>query len=252
MDISIALEKIGLDEKKQRLYKAALELGKASISELAKRANLKRPTAYNAIGELEISGLISQIKIGKSKLYSPAHPKRLLDIARSVEGQVESSIPELMAIYNSPKEKPKIQVFEGVKNVKLIYQELYEFLNTNQEVLCFTRIDAVREHMPEAIDYYMELSKKVINPHVRELNYGNEAGYEWVKETKPFLGINHFARILPPDFEFGFCDNIIYGNKVAIFSLKKDIFVIVIESEDIAKTYRAMFNWAWEMGKEVD
>lgn len=253
MKTEIALKKLGLDDKQQALYLAALELGKASMSELSKKALLKRPTAYNAAHELQIMGLISQATVGKKKLYSAAHPSRLLEIAHSLEHQVDKSMPALMELYNMRQQKPKVQIFEGKEGVQLLYDEVYKLLNNRQEALWFTRIDALTEYLPVSVNSYKKLLAKVKNPRIRELNYGNQAGKDWIPEMKDYLAKNknHRIRLLSEKYEFGFCDNMIFGNKLAIFSLKDDVFVIVIESEEIAKTYRVMFEWAWKMGKEL-
>ena len=92
--------------------------------------------------------------------------------------------------------------------------------------------------------------RRIKNPRIRELNYDEPAAHEWAKETRLLMGKNHFIRYMPKDFEFGFTDNLIFQNKLVIFSLKKDVFVTVIDSEEIVKTYKALFEWAWKQGKE--
>ncbi|MFH1142762.1 MAG: helix-turn-helix domain-containing protein [Candidatus Uhrbacteria bacterium] len=249
MDIKEALKKLGLDQKQTAVYLAALELGEAAMTELAKKAEQKRPTTYLAVEELQTQGLLSETKKGRRKVYSPVHPRRLVEIMRSREQQISDALPELLAIYNTPKSKPKIQVFEGLEGIKSLYRELYQSLSKKEEALWFTRIDTIREHIPEAETEYIKMLKRLDNPKIRELNYGNKEGKQWLKESKSFRGKNHQIRILPTDFEFGASDNLIFGNKLVTFSLKGDVFVIVIESEEIVKTYRALFEWAWLQGK---
>lgn len=48
---------------------------------------------------------------------------------RARERSIASALPEPIAPYNAPKEKPKIQVFEGEDGMKLLYKELCESLN---------------------------------------------------------------------------------------------------------------------------
>jgi HTH-type transcriptional regulator, sugar sensing transcriptional regulator len=245
------LQQLGLDEKQQKIYFAALELGQASITELSVEAKLKRPTAYNAISELMMLGLIAQTKIGRRKVYSPVHPRRLLDIARLIERTTDDVLPDLIALYNEPKYKPRIQVFEGKEGVSLIYKEAYELLSNKEETLWFTRIDALKKYFPDAVTQYQQLLKKLKNPKIRELNSGNAAGRAWAEEVKELSGHSVSMRLIPEKFPFGTTDNMIFGNKVALFSLGKHVFVIVIESEEIANTFRALFNAAWEMAEVV-
>lgn len=248
---SSTLQKIGLNEKHQRFYMAALELGRASITHIAAKSGLKRPTAYLVADELIKMGLLSTTRVGKRLLYSAAHPSRLQEMAKALESRIAESLPELLALYNTPKNKPKIQVFEGVKGVKLLYQEIFEVLKKGDEVLWFARIDALYDFEPELVKGFQEILEKVPEPHCRELQVLTPGAKRWSKEFKPLIGSYYQVRWLSPEFEFGFTDNAIFGNKLAIFSLKEGVFVIVIESEEIVKTFRAMYEWAWKMGKAI-
>src|SRR5438105_1212652 len=112
-----AIEKLGLSDKETKVYLAALSLGEASVTDLARQAALKRSTVHLAIGELIMLGLLSETKKNKRRIISAVHPRRLLELARFRANQVEDMLPELLAVYNAPKEKPKIQVFEGIEGV---------------------------------------------------------------------------------------------------------------------------------------
>lgn len=162
-------------------------------------------------------------------------------------------MPDLLALHNAPKEKPKIQVFEGARGLQLVYDEMYAALGNKEEALFFTDIKTLQEHFPEALTEYKKKLQQLKNPRVRELNFGDTAGKEWSSTmTKTMKGkSNYAARVLPTDFEFGTTDNLIFGSKLVIFSHKKDLFVIVIESEEVSKTYRVLFEWAWKSAKPV-
>ncbi len=245
------LQQLGLREKAGRVFQAALELGEATMTEIAKKAGLKRPTTYLAVDDLESMGLISRTLKGKRSYYSPVHPRRLQEIARLRERRIAESLPELVALYNASTNKPKIQVFEGLNGMRLLYNELYQSLNNKEEALFFTRIGALREVLPQALTEYKQMLGQLKNPKIRELNYGDEAGKQWYREMRKFYNKNFQMRLLPTTHEFGNCDNLIFGNKLVVFSFKHDVFVIVIESPEIAKTFRALFDWAWTQGKEV-
>ena len=59
------LVKVGLNEKESRVYLALLELGSGTAYAVAKKAGIKRPTAYIVLDELRKRGLV--LKIPKSK-----------------------------------------------------------------------------------------------------------------------------------------------------------------------------------------
>lgn len=252
MSVQAILSKLGLDEKDCRIYEAALERGESSMTDLARHASVKRSTAYLSVGALSRLGLVSEITHGKRQIYTPVHPRRLVEIAHARERSIESALPELIALYNAPKDKPKIQVFEGPEGMRLLYQEMYDSLSNKVEALWFTNIRALQEYMPYAVVEYKRMLRKIKNPRIRELNYGDSAGKRWSHELKRLQGKNHVIRVLPEKYEYGSTDNLIFGNKLVIFSLKKDVFVIAIESAEIIKTYRALFEWAWKSGKECE
>jgi len=56
------LQALGLDEKEQRFYLAALELGTAPVTAIAARADVSRTNGYDLVQRLQKRGLLSQIE----------------------------------------------------------------------------------------------------------------------------------------------------------------------------------------------
>lgn len=56
------LKNLGLNEKEARVYLAALELGEASVQEIAQKSGVKRVTAHVAIEKLKTEGLLYEEK----------------------------------------------------------------------------------------------------------------------------------------------------------------------------------------------
>lgn len=132
MEITKTLEHLGLSAKQAHVYIAMLELGEAGMTEIAKKANLKRPTVYLIIDELNILGLSYEITKGKKKYYGSTHPKRLIEIANFRSKQAENILPELVAMQKSG-EKPKVQMLEGVAGIKIAYHEAYSYLSSGKD-----------------------------------------------------------------------------------------------------------------------
>src|SRR5438128_1840655 len=122
------IEKLGLSEKEAKVYMAGLKLGETSITDLARASFLKRSTTHLAAQHLIMLGLFSETLKGKRRIIAPVHPRRLLEIARLHANQIEDNLSELTALYNLPKEKPKIRVFEGIEGVRTVYREIYNSL----------------------------------------------------------------------------------------------------------------------------
>ena len=62
MPLSEVLRRFGLNDSEQAVLVSLLRDGSAAPSQLAKRAGIKRPTAYAAFETLERRGLVSRQK----------------------------------------------------------------------------------------------------------------------------------------------------------------------------------------------
>lgn len=244
MDIVSTLKKLGLTEKQARVYLAMLELGESVMTKIAKRANLKRPTVYLIIDELNILGLSSEIIKGKKKFYSAVHPKRFVELAKFRADQADKILPELVAIQKND-EKPKVRMLEGIAGVRIAYQEAFALLNNKEEGFWLGNITFLVENFPELLEEYNLLIKKIRDPHIREIIYGGEKSKEWVKEMQNKIPKNHFVKYFEDGKDFGMTDQLIIGNKIINFSLGKEIFVLIIESKEMAQSQRVMFEILW-------
>ncbi len=249
MNIEASLKNIGLDQKERTVYLKLLEIGEVSMTDIARISQIKRPTAYLVIEDLIQKGLVSETLIGKRKKYAAIHPNRLVEIAQDQKRQMEDSLPDLLALYHQSKSKPRIQVFENKAGMNLVYKDMFSALKNGAEALFFANVDAIHKEVPEVMNNFKESISKLKTIKIRELHYRSKTTNQWSKNFKKEYKKGYQLRHLSNEFEFGFTDNVIYENKLVIFSLKNHIFAIVIESEEIAKTYRAMFEWAWKMGR---
>jgi sugar-specific transcriptional regulator TrmB len=230
------------------VYIAMLELGESTMTKIAKRANLKRPTVYLIIDELNILGLSSEIMKGKKKFYSAVHPKRFVELAKFRADQADKILPELVAIQKNDL-KPKVRMLEGVRGAQIAYQEAFASLNNREEGLWLGNITFMIENFPELLEEYNILIKKIRDPHIRELIYGGEKSRKWVEDMQSKVPKNHFVKYLGKGDSFGMTDQFIIGDKVINFSLGKEIFVLIVESKEMAQSQRAMFEILWDQVK---
>src|SRR3990167_237510 len=115
------MQPLGLSEQEVAVYLAALELGEANIQEISRKSGVKRTSIYNFIDTLKARQLLSEIKKGKRKLYSAVSPHHLVDEQKSKVASVERLIPQLLAIQNSVRNKPRVSFYEGIEGIKEIY-----------------------------------------------------------------------------------------------------------------------------------
>lgn len=232
------LKTLGFTDSEATLYLTSIELGPAPVQDLARRAKVSRVTTYAVIESLSERGLMSSVEKGKKKLFVAESPERLVSFVhgrvREMEAtlkEVESTLSELRLMQKG--EKPVVKLFEGKEALKAI-------------------LDDVVESKPKRIDEFGNLdeilrvySRDDISPYYKSLdeNKTHTRGFLLAKEQEIKPGRSyHDIRALPLDeFSFG-GDIFVYGSKTALSTFRGKQISILIESQEIADTVRAMFD----------
>ena len=130
MPINEILKELGLSDKEIKIYLTLLKLGQSTVNLIAKKANLNRVTCYDVLKYLQEKGLVSYVIKSGVKYYESAEPRKLLGDLQEKQAKLKSILPELEALKQSVNEKPSIEVYEGVKGLKTIIEDI---LKENKE-----------------------------------------------------------------------------------------------------------------------
>ena len=102
------LEEIGLSKKESAIYTSLLSFDKASVLDISKKANVKRPTTYVILVSLMKKGLVNEISINKKTYYTPEPPEKLeVYITKQIE-VLETNKSRLSLVIPLLKEMVKI------------------------------------------------------------------------------------------------------------------------------------------------
>lgn len=250
MELETILINSGLESKEAKVYLSCLQLGQETAFNIAKKSELKRPTVYVILNSLAEKGLVTVIKTQKATLYSPIHPQRLISSLKRKEQALEKALPDLETIYNVRPQKPKIQILEGKTGIASIYGEIIESLKKSKEILSFGSLSHFQTGYQDLLkNWFRETKNKKYK--VREIINQEKFDLDYIQLIQKNKNPNHQIKIMPKNEGFVNNDNFIYENKIAIFSVQKDLFVILIESKDLADSYRRLFNLAWHSAKEM-
>lgn len=239
------LTNLGISENAAKLYFAALGLGTASIQDLANKADLKRPTAYQYVEELLKEGLLEKAPLGKREYYRAIDPGVIETRAQQALARVQSALPDLQAEKSETEGRPSVTVLEGHKGVEQIYQELTEAnalrfwsnLGTFRSVLGDTG-----ERLSTAIH-----DRQI---HTREIVADTPESLKEAKRLTKVAGPTHSFRLASSDGIQN--DSVIYGNVVALFRIRSyNLFVVRIEDKTIAESMRALFDMAWNSAEPL-
>src|SRR3989338_1335702 len=216
------LKYFNLSEKEAQIYIASLKVGKGTVYEIAKEANIKRPTAYVLVDSLVAKGLITSHAEKNKTICSPISPKSLLEIWRGRVEALEVISIDLNSYYQKNESKSSVMVFTGEEGIDAVYSELTPRDTKNEEIILFGSIAAFGEKFNHRIPVWKKVVKNKRNK-IRELINFENGITDYAQKMKALNNPNYQIGITKTDI-LGKCDNIIYGNKIAIFSLKENLF----------------------------
>jgi HTH-type transcriptional regulator, sugar sensing transcriptional regulator len=231
----------GIEEKQAKVYLACLELGQATVQELSHKSGVKRTSIYNFLEEMKARGLVSEIRRGKKVILIPENPNNLKSKAEQVAHSLGDVVPELMSIFNTPGNKPKISYYEGIAGLKKIYEDT---LKVQQPIYGFADAEEMMKVMrPEymwkyadkrsalGIDYSVIVKKGVWAEEAIKRNKSQRRYTKTVENVK-------FATEID-----------IYGDKVGIYSFRVPYAGVIIEDKAIAQTMMSIWRLLWGLLK---
>lgn len=251
MDLIKDLQNLGLTTQQAKVYLSCLQLGRDTVLNISKHADLKRPTVYLMLDDLAKKGLVTETKKANTTIYKAEEPSRLLAQVRMQEEIAKNIIPSLKAIYNIDPSKPNLKIAEGVQSVRNVYNGIFSYLSEHpqEELMIFGSLkDAAKNFQTEVVDYFYLCMKKSNNT-IREIGNDDPETRKYYRVSKK-LNPNHEIRLIRAEGQFDKTDNMLYGNTLIIFSVTDQIFATIIESPFIAETYKTLFNMAWKSGKK--
>jgi hypothetical protein len=252
MDLTSVVETAGLDEKEAAVYVAGLRSGPDTASSLARSSALKRPTVYFTLGQLMTKGLASMKQTRSTTVYTMVHPRHLLSSLQKKTKDFNEVMPELERLYKSQVHKPSVEVFEGPEGVRKIYFESERYARKPSGVLYFGSMEHfVKPDYMEIMDWWTKVMKNKGYQAREILQSGDTALPNYANAIKKNANPNHQLRVATQGLRFPHNDNLMYGNMIAIFCHFKETFVVRIESESIATSYRSLFELAWKASKPL-
>lgn len=237
---------VGLDGKAARAYLALLELGKGTATEIAARAELKRSNVYYILDELQGKGYVHEVLGEKIKKFSATDPSKIFYAIQTATEELRFMLPVIKALQNKGKAKPRIEYFEGKDAILSVFR-LYERSERKESVRYLTSIKRLKTFIPEEVTRWVARYQDKRISHRSKTLIGNaEEDKSWGREVaKTGVAIRVMPKNSHMDMDFSITETIL-----GITSFDP-LFVVVIHSEQIARSAVQLFDLAWQMGKGI-
>jgi len=238
MTLLATLQNLGIQEKQAKVYLACLELGSATIQELAEKSKIKRTSIYNFLEEIKDLGLVTEIKEGKKLLLAAENPETVVKRAEQRVNEVKKSLPEILSIFNRPAKKPKVRFYQGLAGLKQVYND---YAAPNQPIYGFSDYEKMFEALSES--FLWPTAENRVKNNCRFFCIAKDGKMGRVVQSKDKEQLRETRLVPQIDFE---TEINIYSNKISLISFRKPYAAVIIEDEAIAKTLKSVWNLVWQ------
>lgn len=250
LPIKNTLLSLGFSKKEVNVYLVLLELGKGTVTEISRRADINRTTGYDILDRLVGYGMVSISGKEPKQEYVAESPDRIKEYLSKKKKQIEKQLEETQAVLPQLKsmhnvgDRPKVRFYEGDDGLKQAYEDT---LTSSETILAYATVDDMHNALPEYFPtYYKRRAKKGI--YIRAIIPNTEIGEDRAAKDVE----EHRETALIPSDQFYFSPEInVYDNKVMIASWREKLGII-IESEEIADAMKKVYELAWAEAKRLD
>lgn len=238
--IEQSLHILGLTQNEIRLYLYLLEHGVSTPPQLAHGTQMERPNCYEILRRLKEKGLIAEQKHGQRKAYAASDPAALLQNWERKKDLLNDIVPDLRALYTTQKNKPKIQFYDGLEQVKQIYEQTL----SADEIFGFASTAQLFAQDPKFFTRYLKrLQQRGIVFHDILTHASTTTA---APEMKAVLRGLYEMKFFPKNYADVPVDILIWEDNIALIAISKPIFGTVLTHQDITKLFRIIFAVMWQ------
>lgn len=239
-----ALCEFGLSENEARVYLAALTLGASSVQRIAKLSEVKRTTVYSIIEALKVHGLVHEELKGFKRVFVAEHPQALDKVLSARRKLLDELLPEFSALYNLKSGEDTIRFYEGIDEVKRVYEGLLEDIRPKEDYMVLSAMKSWYDLDPDYFERFTlrrgELSRR-LDFRIRLLLQDTPITQRHKKMERTY---NEQIKILPKTVSLT-TNVVIIPRKVVIHQLVPPIHAMVIHNSNIVRLHRETFELLW-------
>ena len=240
------LKELGFNKNEQKIYIALTELGEASASTIAKRADIPRTTAISILAKLEKEKYISiQHYHGKNIFWieSPQMIKKTFEQKVILADELDVLLADL---YRKESDFPHAKIYDTKSSIKSFIETL--IAKTSKGSTIYT-IDS-----PKSGNYRKILSEKFYYDMIDMKNKNNITTHTLIPEDtlktidpQKITDRNIDIRELPKDVKFK-ASLWIINNTLVLFSGKYP-FIVAVNHKIITSSIKSFFDYFWKIAK---
>jgi HTH-type transcriptional regulator, sugar sensing transcriptional regulator len=233
------VERLGLSPKEAGVYVALLELGQSTVSSIAERAGVNRSTTYLILRALRADGLVLELPNTKKHEFVAVNPTALVERMAERYARAEQLLPLLSARWKKDSGLSNVRFYQSVTGLRDAYVYKSETLK-GVECVAFFGTGTLPAGAHEIVKKWYRQSKQLgvtvraIAPDDTTLSQYRELDSAYDRDVRV---VSQTA--FPSEVSIE-----VFPAMVRMIALS-DLQTIVIESESVATSFRAIFEMCW-------
>lgn len=241
------LKEIGLLEDEAAVYTAGLELGPATVLEIARKTGLNRTTLYGVTERLMEKRLLTKSVAGRRTLYVAEPPEKLTLLLKDRLAKLNDLLPELLSLGRNGVHKPKIKYYEGLEGIKSVYRD--SLGSKEKMVYAFVGVEKLNVRSNDLSDFWngeYRMGRQRNGIRGRVIIPDNAEGHAFKAKDETS---NRESRLVPAA-NYNFEGEVLMFDDVVCFIsyTENEEFALSLESKSIAKTLRMIWQIVWNVG----
>ncbi len=238
MQPETALQSLGLTPNEIKVYLALLQLGKATATPLRKATKLHTSRIYEALHSLSSKGIVTYTILAKKKRYRPLDPESLIELVHQTEQEVKEIIPALKSMQGKEVMPQTAEIYEGIKGIKSVLDLALKVLEPEETYYVLGAPKVANEKLE---GFLLDTHRRRIQKRVKlRIVYHQDAKeFGKIREQMKYTEVRYIAAEQVPSWIE------IFGDYVATYQLTEQPVVFVIQSKEIADSYRNFFKIIW-------
>ncbi|HLC90886.1 MAG TPA: helix-turn-helix domain-containing protein [Candidatus Nanoarchaeia archaeon] len=235
---------LGMSPNEAKIYEELIHLGESSINTISVKTNVNRSNVYDAMERLVEKGLAAGVMIKGQKHFRAAHPRRLLELLKEKQEEIEHILPDLTKKFEFHHQEEEVHFYRGIEGYK---NYMFDILKEGKTYYCigakgmwfdprlkFFRMKFDRERKKSNIQF-----KHIFDEEVK------------TKSPEPLQFEKNRYKFLPKKY----CSNLtieFFGDYTVIYTgedygkLKEKPTLFVLKSKEIADGFKKLFQFMWD------
>ncbi|MDP1695270.1 MAG: helix-turn-helix domain-containing protein [Candidatus Woesearchaeota archaeon] len=242
------LQDIGLTKGEITVYLTLLQIGETTTGKIIEAAQISSGKIYEILEKLIKKGLVSYIIKEKTKYFSAASPRRIVDYLREKEDRLKQqtedlliALPSLEELEQLKKKTYDIRLFQGFRGIQTVAMEALHELTPKDEVLGM----GIFSNKPQQFNlFWPKWHKLRIQKKIPCRILFSEKGVYYKKlQTLSYTKIRIISGVTPAAVD-------IIGDRVLIFTHGEIPSCLSIQHPEIVQSFRTFFETLWGHAKK--